>query len=157
MLAVIAAAIAVHASAAGAARCSEKSIRVLPPATQGTATQALATISVRNLGPACRIDETLTFSVLRRGARLTSIGGNPLRVRIVGTFAHGTTALINAWWANWCGVRDSLTAHAAIGTASASSRYAVLPVCLEHSAPSKLTFVRQGGSRPAWAAAIRVR
>ena len=91
----------------------------------------------------------MTFSVLEGGVRVTSITPNPLRVRIAGTFAHGTTALINAWWSNWCGVREALRARAALGRAAASSRYAVLPACLERSAPSKLTFVPQGGTAAA--------
>jgi hypothetical protein len=139
-------AVAAAAQSAGAskrvAQCSNDLLRVIAPQTQGTAAQAVAFLSILNRGVACQLTATASLTVVRDGARVLSIHGNPVSYRISQTIAHGTSPLFDAWWSNWCGSRSGLRVRGGVGALTASGPYHVLPVCLARSAPSRLTGVR---------------
>jgi len=131
-------ALATAAGAGQAKACAGGQLRLLAPVTQGTATEALASVSLQNRGAACRLAATITVAVLEHGARVTAIRDNPVSVRVSGALSHGTTLVLNAWWSNWCGNRRAFTARAALGSAVASRRFSVLPYCDTPGAPSRL-------------------
>ena len=130
------------AQAAGAARtappCAPRQLSLEAPVTQGTAGEAVASITVVDRGVACRLATSTTLTIRRDGATVASIVGNPLRLRIDGTLYRGSTLLYNAWWSNWCGERNGLGARAAIGALRASARYRALPACDARRSPSRL-------------------
>jgi hypothetical protein len=124
-------------------RCADASIRLVLPQTQGTATQAVAFLSVRNRAAACRLVATASLSVTRDGARIGAVSGNPVTYRINETIGHGMTMLFDAWWANWCATRSgSFRARGVLGRKSGWAGYRYLPVCLSASHPSSLRGVR---------------
>jgi hypothetical protein len=129
-----------HADASNTlARCSNRSLQVVLPRTEGTATQAVAFLSILNRGVACRLIATASLTVVRHGARVVSIRGNPVSYRINQTIAHGATMLFDAWWSNWCGSRsDAFRVRGVIGALTASGPYNVLPECLGARASSRL-------------------
>jgi hypothetical protein len=130
------------AQAAGAVHtappCAPRQLRLEAPVMQGTATQAVASVTIVNRGEACLLVASTTLTIRRDGARVASIISNPVRLRIDGTLYHGTTLLYNAWWSNWCGARSGLRALATVGALAASARYRVLPVCNTRRSPSRL-------------------
>lgn len=127
----------------GPPRCANASIDLVLPQTQGTATQAVAFLSVRNRAVACRLVTTASLSVTRDGARVGAVRGNPVTYRINETIGHGTTMLFDAWWANWCATRSgSFRARGVLGTKSGWAGYRYLPVCLSASHRSSLRGVR---------------
>jgi hypothetical protein len=123
--------------------CAWRSVSIVLPAAQGTATQAVAFLSVRNGAAACRLVATASLTVTRNGTRVTSVRGNPVSYRVDETIGHGTALLFDAWWANWCATRrGSFRAHGVLGTKSGWAGYRYLPVCLGASSPSSLRGVR---------------
>jgi hypothetical protein len=142
--------IAVPATAATAPpACAWRSVSVVVPLTEGTATQSVAFLSVRNRAAPCRLVASASLTVTRNGATVTSIRGNPVSYRVDETIGHGTTLLFDAWWANWCTTRSgSFRAHGALGPKSGWAGYRYLPVCLGASSPSSLRGVR-AASQPA--------
>ncbi len=131
----------------GPLRCANASIGLVLPKTEGTATQAVAFLSVRNRAAACRLVATASLSVTRNGARVGAVRGNPVTYRIDETIGHGTTMLFDAWWANWCATRSgSFRARGVLGTKSGWAGYHYLPVCLSASRPSSLRGVRSPNS-----------
>jgi hypothetical protein len=120
------------------------SLRVVLPRTEGTATQAVAFLSVSNDSRSCQLVETASLTVMRSGARITSIRGNPVSYRINETIAHGATMLFAAWWANWCASRSGIfRVRASLGMLATTGPYNVLPECLGASTPSRLRGVRE--------------
>jgi len=118
-------------------------VSVVLPAAQGTATQAVAFLSVRNGAAPCRLVASASLTVTRNGTRVTSIPGNPVTYRVDETIGHGTTMLFDAWWANWCATRSgTFRARGVLGTKSGWADYHYLPVCLGASFPSSLRGVR---------------
>ena len=80
---------------------------------------------------------------MRNGARVASIRGNPVTYRIDQMINHGTTALFDAWWTNWCmRIGTTFSVRGAIGALTASAPYNVLPVCLGAGMASRLRGVR---------------
>jgi hypothetical protein len=123
--------------------CAWGSLSVVLPAAQGTATQSVAFLSVRNGAAACRLVATASLTVTRNRVRVTSIRGNPVTYRIDETIGHGTTLLFDAWWANWCAARSgAFRAHGVLATLSGWAGYRYLPVCLRASSTSSLRGVR---------------
>jgi hypothetical protein len=121
------------------ARCSTSSLHLVLPRTQGTATQAVAFLSVSNRGGSCKLIATSSLTVMHNRARVAAIRGNPVSYTIKQTIAHGTTMLFDAWWANWCASRSGLfRVRGVLGTITATAPYNVLPACLGASAPSRL-------------------
>jgi hypothetical protein len=99
----------------------------------------VAFLSILNRGVACRLIATASLTVVRHGARVVSIRGNPVSYRINQTIAHGATMLFDAWWSNWCGSRsDAFRVRGVIGALTASGPYNVLPECLGARASSRL-------------------
>jgi hypothetical protein len=121
--------------------CAAATPLVIEPSTQGTATQAVAFVSVLNNGGACRVDAIASLTVMQAGRPVRSILGNPVRETIRTTIGHGITPLFDAWWANWCGNGRPFRALAAFGSGSASGPYHVLPECLAHTSASRLRAV----------------
>jgi hypothetical protein len=130
------------AATPAAPRCAADQLRVISPQTQGTATQAVAFVSIRDRGVACRLRTTASLTVMQNGVRVQSIRGNPVRYKIVGTFDHGTWTLFDAWWSNWCGERRGFEAQVTVGSLATSASYRVLPACLDAVSPSRLMGVR---------------
>jgi hypothetical protein len=122
--------------------CSAATPLVIEPSTQGTATQAVAFVSVLNDGSACQVEAVATLTVVQAGRLVRSILGNPVRETIRATIRHGVTPLFDAWWANWCGNRGPFRALATFGSGSASGPYQVLPTCIMRGARSRLQSVR---------------
>jgi hypothetical protein len=137
------------ADAATAPTCANAALSLVVPRTEGTATQAVAFVELRVRGRACRIgDAVAALTVVRHGARVPSIRGNPVRYRIAGTFEPGTWMLFDVWWANWCGARGGFRARATMGPLSASAPYEVMPYCDSPGSPSSLHGVRAGSGEP---------
>lgn len=127
------------AVATDVAGCLRQALRVVVEKTQGTAGQSVAFLAVVNRARACRLSATASLTVARNGARIRSINGNPATLRINRSLGHGTTWLLAAWWANWCGKRSgSFSAQGVVGSLAASGPYSVLPACLDTSLPSRL-------------------
>ena len=131
-------AVAPAGAAHAAPPCTLRQLHLAAPITQGTATQAVASVTIVNRGVACLLATSTTFTVRRDGARVAAIVSNPVRLRIDGTLYRGSTLLYNAWWSNWCGARRGLRALATVGALTSSARYRVLPVCDTRGAPSRL-------------------
>jgi hypothetical protein len=123
--------------------CAWSSLSIVLPAAQGTATQSVAFLSVRNRAAPCRLVATASLTVTRDVLRVASIRGNPVTYRIDETIAHGTTMLFDAWWGNWCATRSgTFRVRGVLGTKSGWAGYHYLPVCLGASSPSSLRGVR---------------
>jgi hypothetical protein len=132
-----------EASTTPAAPCAESSLRVVVPRTEGTATQIVAFLSVANRGGRCQLVTSTSLIVIRNGARVASIRGNPVSYRINQTIGHGTTVLFDAWWGNWCADRSgSFRVRGVLGAMSATAPYLILPLCIGASEPSRLRGVR---------------
>jgi hypothetical protein len=128
--------------------CGERQLSLVTPQTQGTASQEVVFVGLRSSGAACRLTATALLTVEQDGSRVASFLGNPLRDRIVGTFARGRTWLFDAWWSNWCGDRRTFRARAAMGAHAATGPDRKPPPCLSAGSPSRLKGVRQGMSMP---------
>jgi hypothetical protein len=131
------------ASSTAPPACAWRSVSLVLPASQGTATQSVAFLSVRNAAVRCRLVASASLTVTRNGTRVRSIRGNPVSYRVDETIGHGTTMLFDAWWGNWCATRrGSFRARGVLGTKSGWAGYRYLPVCLGDSSPSRLRGVR---------------
>jgi hypothetical protein len=129
-------------------RCSPAQLSLISPQTQGTATQAVAFVSLFNEGSACSVNATVTLAVVQRGTLVSSIRGNPVSYRIAGPVRHGVTALFDVWWSDWCGDRRAFDTRAAMGSLTATAPYHVLPDCLGRNDRSRLTGVRETQPSP---------
>jgi hypothetical protein len=128
--------------------CHEGQLSLVTPQTQGTASQQVVFVGLRNNGAACRLTSTASLSVEQDGLRVASILGNPVRYRIVGTFPRGKVWLFDAWWSNWCGDRRAFRARAVMGTLTATGPPRQPPPCLGAASASRLKGVRQGSQYP---------
>jgi hypothetical protein len=110
----------------------------MTPQTQGTATQAVAFVAVRNNGPACSFTAPASLTVVVDGARVRSIDRNPISAVLKGGFPHGIVTLLDVWWSNWCGTRAVIDARAMFASQVRAGPYRVLPACISRGSPSRL-------------------
>jgi hypothetical protein len=101
--------------------------------TQGTATQAVTFLTIRNPQRLrCSITASVVFAITENG-KPARVLGNPLRLRLHTTL-RGTKSsfwpLDGVWWANYCGPRKGLRMTARVGPQSISTHFNVLPGCL---------------------------
>jgi hypothetical protein len=136
------------AATRAAPACREGQLSLLTPQTQGSASQQVVFVGLRNSGAACRLTATASLTVAQDGLRVASILGNPVRYRIVGTFARGEVWLFDAWWSNWCGDRRAFRARAVMGPLTATGPPRQPPPCLGAASASRLKGVRQGTQYP---------
>jgi hypothetical protein len=139
------------AATRAAPACREGQLSLVTPQTQGTASQQVVFVGLRDSGVACRLTATASLTVAQDGLRVASILGNPVRYRIVGTFARGKVWVFDAWWSNWCGDRRSFRARAVMGTLTATGPPRQPPPCLGAASASRLKGVRQGTRYPPFA------
>jgi hypothetical protein len=101
--------------------------------TQGTATQAVSFLTIRNPQRlTCSITAPVVFEITQNGRR-AHVLGNPLRLRLHTTL-RGTRSsfwpLDGVWWGNYCGSRKGLRMTARVGSRSVSTGFNFLPDCL---------------------------
>ena len=113
-------------------------MRLLAPQTQGTATQAVAFVAVRNSGAACSFTAPVSLTVVDRGRRVRSVDRNPISAVLKGGLPHGILTLLDVWWSNWCGTRATFDARATFASQVRTAPYRVLPVCISRGSPSRL-------------------
>jgi hypothetical protein len=114
-----------------AQRCALSAIRPYL-STQGTATQTVTFVLLRNPEHlTCSFSEPARF-VIEQNGRRAPIAGNPLMTKLSATLTGTKTALAHpdVWWANWCGARAGLLMVATIGGRTITGRFRTLPVCL---------------------------
>jgi hypothetical protein len=132
----------VSAAAIGAAQtlaeCSPGQVRLMTPQTQGTATQAVAFVAIRNSGSACSFTAPVSLTVVDDGARVRAIDPNPISAVLKGALPHGVVALLDVWWSNWCGTRGVFDARATFASQVRAGPYRVLPECISHVSSSRL-------------------
>lgn len=121
------------ASASGLATTCPRGALSLSLQTQGTATQAVTFLTIRNpQGLTCSITAPVVFEITANGQRARVLG-NPLRLRLHATL-RGTRSsfwpLNGVWWGNYCGTRKGLRMTARVGSRSIATRFNVLPDCL---------------------------
>ena len=135
----------IAAHAGSAAGCPVRWVRPLVESPEGTATQAVVFVAIRNSGVACDLKAKISFGVLGIQHRFVAVSDNPLNYHVSQDLKRGKTALFDVWWSNWCGSRRpaAYTARVVLGHHSASVRYTVLPVCLSRTSRSRLTLRAQ--------------
>lgn len=102
--------------------------------TQGTATQAVTFLTIRNPQRlTCSITAPVVFEITANGQR-AHVLGNPLRLRLHmtlrGVRSGSLWPLNGVWWANYCGSRKGLRMTARVGSRSIVTRFNILPDCL---------------------------
>jgi hypothetical protein len=110
----------------------------MAPQTQGTATQAVAFVAIRNSGAACSFSAPASLTVVEQGARVRSVDRNPIGAGLKGGVPHGIVTLLDVWWSNWCGTRAAFDARATFASQVRAGRYRVLPACISRGSPSRL-------------------
>ena len=131
------------AGASDSGRATPCALSALPLSlqTQGTATQAVTFLTIRNPQRlTCSITAPVVFEITANGQR-AHVLGNPLRLRLH-TNLRGTRSsfwpLNGVWWANWCGSRKDLRMTARVGSRSIATSFGVLPDCFGAGNHSKL-------------------
>jgi hypothetical protein len=105
--------------------------------------QEVAFMAVLNRGATCRLVATASLAVIRNGTPVASIDGNPVSYRINQAIDHGTTALFDVWWGNWCGSRSgTFRVRGSLGPLTTSAPYQLQPICNSTATTSRLTSVR---------------
>lgn len=119
--------------------CGRDALR-LSLQTQGTATQAVVFLSLRNRsGSECVASGTARFEVEQSG-HPAKISGNPSNVSVNARILPGRARLVaNAWWFNWCGSRRDLRIAVHLDGTIVRWRFNALPVCLSRRDKSRLT------------------
>jgi hypothetical protein len=101
--------------------------------TQGTATQAVTFLTIRNPQRlTCSITAPVVFEITANGQR-AHVLGNPLRLRLHTKLRAARSSfwpLNGVWWANYCGSRKGLRMTARVGSRLITTRFSVLPDCL---------------------------
>jgi hypothetical protein len=121
--------------ASGSGSASNCPLNALPLAlqTQGTATQAVTFLTIRNPQRlTCSISASVVFEITANGQR-AHVAGNPLRLRLHMKLQGARSRfwpLNGVWWANYCGARKGLRMTARVGSRSTATRFDVLPDCL---------------------------
>lgn len=129
--------------AAGLANCPLNGVG-LSLQTQGSATQSVTFLTVRNPNHlTCSISTPVVFEITQNGHRVP-ISGNPVRVRLHAILRRTRSSYAPAppggiWWGNWCGSPKGLRMTARLGSRSLATRFNVLPVCLGSSQQSAVT------------------
>jgi hypothetical protein len=155
VIAIIAAAsLGIHAIFSGAARApragaSDSGLAAPCPLSalplslqpQGTATQAVFFLTIRNPQHlTCSINVPAVLEITENGQR-APISDNPLRAKLHATL-RGERSTIwppsGAWWANWCGSHQGFSLTARVGSHSVSTRIGILPQCFGTGNHSKL-------------------
>jgi hypothetical protein len=128
------------ASEGHAATCSLNAL-ALSLQTQGTATQSVTFLTLRNTQrPTCSITAPAVFEITENG-HPAPVVGNPLRARLHATLRQARSSSwpqSGIWWANWCGSRKGLRITVRVGSRSIASRFNVLPDCLGATQTSSL-------------------
>jgi hypothetical protein len=100
--------------------------------TQGTATQAVFFLTIRNPQHlTCSINVPAVIEITVDGHR-AAISDNPLRARLHATLRGQGSAIwppSGAWWANWCGSRKHFRLTARVGSHLVSAPIGILPQC----------------------------
>ncbi len=108
---------------------------------QGTATQAVFFLTIRNPQHlTCSINVPAVLEITENGHR-APISDNPLRTRLHATLRGARSTIwppSGAWWANWCGSRQGFSLTARVGSHSVSTRIGILPQCFGTGNHSKL-------------------
>jgi hypothetical protein len=128
------------ASASGLAAPCPLSALPLSLQAQGTATQAVFFLAIRNPQHlTCSINVPAVLEITENGHR-APISDNPLRARLHATLRRQSTLwpASGAWWANWCGSRQGFSLTARVGSHSVSTRIGILPQCFGTGNHSKL-------------------
>lgn len=129
------------ASASGTATTCPANAVPLSLQTQGTATQAVIFLTLRNPHHLrCSITAPVVFEITENGHR-APVSDNPLRARLHVALRGARTSywpLSGVWWANWCGSGKGLRMTARVGSQSMSTRLNVLPDCFGTGNHSKL-------------------
>ena len=110
----------------------------MTPQTQGTATQAVAFVAIRNSGAACSFTAPASLSVVDHGRRVRSLDPNLISAVLKGGLPYGIVALLDVWWSNWCGTSVMFDARATFASQVRAGPYRVLPVCISRGSPSRL-------------------
>jgi hypothetical protein len=101
--------------------------------TQGTATQAVTFLTIRNPERlTCSLTAPVVFEITANGQRARVLG-NPLRLRLHIKLQGARSSfwpLNGVWWANYCGSRKDLRMTARVGSHSIATRFSILPDCL---------------------------
>lgn len=108
---------------------------------QGTATQAVFFLTIRNPQRlTCSVNVPAVLEISENGQR-APISDNPLRARLHATL-RGERSMLwpasGAWWANWCGSRKGFSLTVRVGSHSVSTRIGILPQCFGTGNHSKL-------------------
>jgi hypothetical protein len=121
------------ASGSGSATTRPLSALPLSLQTQGTATQAVTFLTIRNPQRlTCSITAPVVFEITANGQRARVLG-NPLRLRLHMKLRGARSSfwpLNGVWWANYCGSRKGLRMTARVGSRSIATRFRILPDCL---------------------------
>ena len=113
-------------------------MHLMAPQTQGTATQAVAFVAIRNSGAACSFTASASLTVVDHAGRVRSIYRNPIGAVVTGGLPHGIVTLLDVWWSNWCGARVMFDARATFASQVRAGPYRVLPECISRGSPSRL-------------------
>jgi hypothetical protein len=124
---------ATGASPSGLAVTCPRGALSLSLQTQGTATQAVTFLTIRNPQRlTCSITAPVIFEITTNGQR-AHVRGNPLRLRLH-TNLRGARSnswpLNGVWWANYCGSRKGIRMTARVGSRRIATRFNFLPDCL---------------------------
>jgi hypothetical protein len=109
--------------------------------TQGTATQAVFFLTVRNPQRLrCSINAPVVLEITENG-HPAPISDNPIRATLHATLRGARSSIwppSGAWWANWCGSRKGFRLTARVESHSVSAPISILPQCFGSGNHSQL-------------------
>jgi len=109
--------------------------------TQGTATQAVFFLTIRNPQRlTCSITAPVVLEITENGHR-APVSDNPIRATLHTTLRGARSSFwppSGVWWANWCGSRRGFRITVRAGSQSVSAPISILPDCFGSGSHSKL-------------------